>query len=211
MIGVFVQVNEESRYATHRPVGYVIQENGCWDWVGCRNDRGYGLYRTREHGGSAHRWMYEQAYGPVPDGMELDHFACSNRACVNPSHLRPVTHRENCLRGNTVAARHRAKSHCPQGHALAGDNLLAAEARRGARGCRACKREQSRERTALRSTFTGYGGERNPSAKLTEAQAREIRRRYANGERQVALALEFGVTQSAVSLIVRGLTWKEEE
>lgn len=38
MIGVFVQLNDDSRYAKSRPIGYVICENGCWDEL-CRHQR----------------------------------------------------------------------------------------------------------------------------------------------------------------------------
>lgn len=47
-------------------------------------------------------------------------------------------------------------------------------------------------------------GEANGFARLTNAQAEEIRRRKADGVTQRALALEFGVGQSTVSRIVRG-------
>lgn len=50
-------------------------------------------------------------------------------------------------------------------------------------------------------------GTRNPSACLTEDQVREIRRRYAGGERQIPLAEEFCVTQSLISKIVRRTIW----
>ena len=40
-------------------------------------------------------------------------------------------------------------------------------------------------------------------AKLSARQAAEVRSRYANGEKQALLAAEFGVTQSAISRIVR--------
>lgn len=54
-------------------------------------------------------------------------------------------------------------------------------------------------------------GERNPSARLTEAAVRAIRAKYADGERQVALADEYGITQGMVSSIIRRASWKHIE
>jgi hypothetical protein len=51
-------------------------------------------------------------------------------------------------------------------------------------------------------------GEQFWSAKLKEAQVMEIRTRYSNGESQPKLAKEFGVTQTNISRIVKGKTWK---
>jgi hypothetical protein len=38
-------------------------------------------------------------FGEIPDGLMLDHL-CRNTACVNPSHLEPVTNSVNVQRGN---------------------------------------------------------------------------------------------------------------
>lgn len=54
------------------------------------------------------------------------------------------------------------------------------------------------------------GGDAHTNAKLSNAQAEEIRKRYAAGERQVPLAKEFNVSQRAISLIVREETYKCE-
>lgn len=68
---------------------------GCWNWVGGSRD-GYGTFTERNKGKThlAHRFAYEQLVGPIPDSKLLDH-RCRNTLCVNPEHLRPVTHKQN--------------------------------------------------------------------------------------------------------------------
>jgi hypothetical protein len=75
--------------------------------------------------------------------MELDHFACENRACCNPAHVRPVTHRENVLRGRSFAVENKAKTHCKNGHPLEGDNLIPYFAAVGQRQCNTCNTASS--------------------------------------------------------------------
>lgn len=50
-----------------------------------------------------------------------------------------------------------------------------------------------------------YRGVEHVQHKLTDDQVREIRRRVRAGERQTAVALEFGVCSQFVSQLVRGL------
>lgn len=47
---------------------------------------------------SYHRWVYEQAHGPVPDGWVVDHL-CRNKRCVSLEHLEAVPVGENNRRG----------------------------------------------------------------------------------------------------------------
>lgn len=79
----------------------VDESTGCWNWTarGSMAAGGYGLISDGQANQSipAHRFVYEQKVGPIPDEMQLDHL-CRNKSCVNPEHLEIVTPSENILR-----------------------------------------------------------------------------------------------------------------
>lgn len=74
------------------------RETDCWIWAYAVNSNGYGHLRKDKKIIEAHKFMYEQIIGKVPANCELDH-VCKNKLCVNPTHLEPVSHAENCRRG----------------------------------------------------------------------------------------------------------------
>jgi hypothetical protein len=79
----------------------------CWNWVGTLMVTGYGGIRYHGKNRTAHRVSYELHYGPIPDGLQIDH-ACRNRLCVNPDHLRAVRDGENKQNLANVNARSRS-------------------------------------------------------------------------------------------------------
>lgn len=111
---------------------------GCWLWQAAINEFGYGTY-AHPISQLAHRVSYSVLVAPIPAGFDVDHL-CMVRNCVNPEHLRAVTHRENILaphcRGSSAVRLRR--THCPYGHELKGANVPGAEKRKGHRKCRAC-------------------------------------------------------------------------
>lgn len=117
----------------------------CWVWTGTTAGPGrYGHFhvsggdnpnRVRQY---AHRWAYEERFGPIPDGLTIDHL-CRNKLCVNPAHLEPVTLAVNIAR--TTGIKHGpydVGTHCQHGHARTPENTSINAY--GYRVCRVCNR-----------------------------------------------------------------------
>lgn len=125
----------------------VNADTGCWEWTAGRDSYGYAKvkvrgFRTRK----AHRVIYEILVGPIPEGLTLDHL-CRIRHCVRPSHLEPVTRRENVMRGHHPAVVAHVTGICVAGlHDITGDGAYV-DPMTGRRRCRQCHREWRRVRT----------------------------------------------------------------
>jgi hypothetical protein len=78
------------------------QADECWTWIASTDQNGYGLFHDGRQC-KAHRWAYEQAHGPIPGGMTIDH-TCRNRSCVNVAHMQVVTLVENIRRRYAATA-----------------------------------------------------------------------------------------------------------
>src|SRR5690625_144861 len=66
----------------------------CLIWTGATTT-GYGVIRVDGRNMLAHRFAWERARGPIPEGMRVDHRDHCAKACVNVSHLRLATQTEN--------------------------------------------------------------------------------------------------------------------
>jgi len=71
----------------------VDKTSSCWIWTGAKK-LGYGVFRLNNEAHLAHRVSYEWARGLITNGFEVDH-TCFNKDCVNPGHLRLLSHSHN--------------------------------------------------------------------------------------------------------------------
>lgn len=132
-----------------RHVDKVGSDSGCWIWTGVTSGSNakYGYFRAGTTSDQpkvpAHRWLYEQLVGAIPDGAELDHVlerGCTSKLCVNPAHLEPVSHAENQRRARLTV--------CRSGrHDLTDPANVRWDKKGRRRGCKLCHRENARARS----------------------------------------------------------------
>jgi hypothetical protein len=122
----------------------------CIQSTGTKHNKGYRTVHVRCSCGEAqkavyaYRLAYEAAFGPIPDGLVIDHL-CRNRECVNPLHLEAVTAAENTRRG-ARSRQPEPRTHCIHGHELTPENVEINGTKRRCKKCRAISR-QRRKRT----------------------------------------------------------------
>lgn len=113
----------------------VDEQTGCWNWqLTISVSHHYPVHSVNGKLVLAHRYFYEQKYGPIAKGYEAHH-TCLNRICVNPDHVEPKTKPEH------IAIHHQLKKCCRNGHVLTPETT----SDRGThRRCLICERQATR-------------------------------------------------------------------
>lgn len=177
--------------------------DACWLWTGNIEWSGYGSIYV--HGGrprlrKVHRFSYELAYGPIPDGLEIDHTChtkeCptpgngdSHRRCCNPTHLEAVDRVTNINRSQAPEKtveyyeeyRERV-THCPKGHSYA-DNSQWRRTKGGylSRRCAECNRVNSRNQKFKRAQARQVRDRAEVAARVMPSGRRDDRRPTTTG------------------------------
>lgn len=67
----------------------------CWEVTShALNRDGYAHITRNGVSQSTHRFIWEQCFGEIPEGMVVMH-KCDNKKCINPEHLKLGTQQEN--------------------------------------------------------------------------------------------------------------------
>lgn len=120
--------------------------SGCWLWEGALNGHGYGQITRGGKGYRVPRLAWEEANGPIPEGMIVCH-KCDVRACCNPDHLFLGTAKDNTqdalAKGRLTGGffLNALQTHCKRGHEFTPENTWNHQ---GKRYCRQCKNERQR-------------------------------------------------------------------
>lgn len=201
---------------------------GCWVWKGTRDDKGYPIGPRIAGTRLIHRIAYRLAHGPFPPRLMVCH-KCDNPPCCNPDHLFLGTQSDNHA---DMIAKGRGAFQNLEFQALLKE-------RRGRQGVIAAsavehirKQRQAGVRLDVLAKQHGvsislisainvgkiYKSDHGPITranvsyrKLSDEEVRSVRDLVGRGIPQHEVATRFGVTQSNVSCIIKGKTWKHVE
>lgn len=157
----------------------VVKSEYCWEWQGRRDANGYGVIGVG--GGGKPTWSMERTHRvswQLAFGAIPKGLVVRHKVCGNPCCVRPL----HLALGTQVENSEDSRRH---GTLAIGD------------------RHPFHQRPALVKW-----GENHSQSKLTGAQVREIRARYATGGvTQQALATQMGVARTTIAAIISGRNW----
>lgn len=113
-----------------------ILPNGCWEFLGTKNQQGYGFMNYHNEAWALHRLVLRIKEGPIPPGIKACH-SCDFPPCANPDHIFAGTSGDN-TRDSVAKKRHYGtyKTECKRGHPFTAENTYTDPDR--IRHCKTC-------------------------------------------------------------------------
>ena len=78
--------DQKARERFYAKISMPDDPDGCWIWTAGKSGKGYGHFSLYGKKVLAHRVVYANNVGPIPDGLCVLH-KCDTPACVNLTHL----------------------------------------------------------------------------------------------------------------------------
>lgn len=174
----------------------------CWNWLGTSTPNGYGTFGgTAKYldTNSAHRIAYMLEYGPIPEGLVIDH-TCKNRLCVNPAHLEAVTQQVNATRGDSPIMEAYRENRCTRGHIRTPENTYTWH---GHHHCLQCFEDRKEERNkSRRKAYANRPKARSKKFKISPEQAAEIIKLHNSGFSLAELGRNYDVSSTCISAVI---------
>lgn len=191
----------------------------CWTWTGAKTPKGYGQFKVMPKSVLAtHVSLVEAGFErpPAPGNFALHSDRCVSPSCVNPQHLRWGTNAENMgdmvrlgrqMRGED---HNKAKLTAEQAAFIRTSTLTQRELMEMFGLCSSAVSNIRRgikwatlDGDAIRAGRAGRG-ETHSKARLTEAQALEIKR---STEPLAVVSARYGIAKQHVWMIRKGKKW----
>ena len=91
-----IESRTKQSFKTQKEIRWVVNEKGCHLCVSHKPNKynGYLMVCRNKKSMRMNRYIYEQNFGKIPEGMVIRH-TCDVRNCINPKHLILGTQSEN--------------------------------------------------------------------------------------------------------------------